>query len=85
MLATPSGTCKSQIIVHLVKAEVKAGAKSSLGANGRILSDDFRGPAAADVLKMRPGTCSPPASWARTGCNERLGFAASPTGQTSVV
>jgi len=50
-----------------------------------ILSDDFRGPAAADVLKMRPGTCSPPASWARTGCNERLGFAASPTGQISLV
>ena len=24
-----------------------------------------RGPAAADALKMRPGTCSPPASWAR--------------------
>ncbi len=37
-----------------MNAEVKAGAKLSLGANGRILSDDFRGPAAAGVLKMRP-------------------------------
>jgi hypothetical protein len=36
MLVTPFGTCKDQIIVHLVNAEVKAGAKSLLGANGRI-------------------------------------------------
>jgi len=63
MLATPPLVpAETRSSSTRVNAEVKAGAKAPLSANGQILSRDLgRGPAAAEIeMNMRPRIRYPP-------------------------